>query len=80
MAHFRGTLKGYRGQVSRWGSKDSGLYSNTASWEGSVSVSLWYNEKAKCDYASVALSRHCGAGTQRQLYYGPVSGEPEPKE
>jgi hypothetical protein len=76
MAHFRGTIKGVRGEASRLGTKASGLTANIASWQGAVDVRLWHDEETGQDMAEVSLSLHHGVGTNRVLYSGPVNGEP----
>lgn len=38
MSHFYGTVQGNRGEATRGGSKNSGMDTATASWEGSVQV------------------------------------------
>jgi len=72
MAHFRGTIRGGRGLSSRLGTKNSGLATRAASWQGAVEVTL--TERNGVDWAEVALVHHHGAGTMRTLYDGPVSG------
>lgn len=72
MAHFYGTIQGSRGQASRLGGKASGLSTVAASWQGAVAVKLY--EKDGTDFARVYLTTHNGAGTNRTLYDGPVSG------
>ena len=42
MAQYRGTLKGYRGEASRLGSKMSGLKVSANGWETGVQVELYY--------------------------------------
>ncbi len=80
MAHFYGTLSGSRGQASRLGSKASGLNVVAASWQGAVDVRLWHDEATGTDMCEVSLATHHGAGTQRLLYSGPVSGNrPDPR-
>ncbi len=75
MAQFRGWIQGNRGAASRLGSKTGGLTLNAASWEGAVSVRLWHDQAAGYDYAEISLTKHVnGAGTERLLYKGPVSG------
>lgn len=74
MAHFYGSIQGGRGQATRCGTKNSGYESRAASWEGAVSVNLFYNEDKGEDWASVSLSTHHGQGKNIQLYFGPVSG------
>jgi hypothetical protein len=72
VAHFRGIIRGQRGEASRLGSKASGLDVQAASWQGKVTVHLW--EKNGVDMALVELDQHHGKGTTRTLYNGPVSG------
>jgi|TARA_Y100000310_G_scaffold228936_1_gene231284 hypothetical protein len=75
MAHFRGTIQGARGPASRLGDKGTGLHVNAASWEGAVDVRLY--EAGGVDMAQVYLRKHNGAGVDRVLYDGPVSGGEE---
>ncbi len=74
MAHFYGTVQGSRGEASRLGSKANGLNAHIASWQGAVDVRLWHDSKTGRDMANVYLTRHHGSGTEKSLYYGPVSG------
>lgn len=78
MAHFRGTLQGSRGEASRLGGKDGGLHTTAASWEGGVSVRLFHKDGQ--DWANVQLVKHNGAGTEKILYFGPVSGKRKRKQ
>lgn len=73
MAHFYGTLRGSRGGATRGGTKQSGLTTSTASWEGAVQVQAY--EKNGVDYVMVSLTPWRGAGVNRVLYDGPISGE-----
>lgn len=76
MAHFYGTLEGNRGRATRCGTKGSGVLTQTASWSGAVRVSAWYDEKADRDMVDVSLIQwHNGAGVNRLLYSGPISGK-----
>lgn len=77
MAHFYGSIRGQRGEASRLGGKSSGLTTYAASWQGAVRVSLYYNSATDTDMVDVYLTKHTnGAGTERVLYSGPVSGAP----
>lgn len=78
MARFRGTIRGSGGEASRLGGKDSGLHVTAASWEGAVAVRLYHKDGV--DMAQVRLTKHSGAGTDRVLYNGPVSGLPPRKK
>lgn len=73
MAHFYGCLKGTRGEATRLGGKKSGLVTRAASWQGAVRTELW--EEKGVDFARVELVVHHGAGSNRVLYEGPVSGK-----
>jgi len=75
MAHFCGFVKGRaRTETTRVGSKDSGLTTVAASWEGAVRVSLYAGPNEQ-DYAVVSLIPWEGRGVTRILYDGPVSGK-----
>lgn len=43
MSHFYGTLQGQAGKATRRGSKNSGLTVTAASWDGAVSVDLYFD-------------------------------------
>ena len=72
MAHFYGTLQGNRGEATRMGSKASGLTTYAASWKGAVRVTVYIHDGK--DWVDVSLVQWRGAGTNRTLYNGPVSG------
>lgn len=73
MAHFYGTIQGARGEASRLGHKSSGLSAYAASWQGAVAIQMY--EENGIDKVSVRLTTHHGAGSDRVLYEGPVSGK-----
>jgi hypothetical protein len=77
VSHFYGTLQRSRGEATRCGTKNSGVTTWSASWEGAVHVRLWYDEENDCDMAGVSLQPWHGSGVSRLLYYGPVDGEKE---
>lgn len=73
MAHFYGGVHGNRGGLAtRLGSRESGLSTFAASWQGKVTTELY--EKGGVDYARVALAPHMGCGITQTLYDGPVGG------
>jgi hypothetical protein len=76
MSHFYGTLQGNRSQVTRCGSRASGIEATAASWEGAVNAYVYRDEDLDRDIAVVRLIPWHGAGTSRILYRGPVSGAP----
>lgn len=74
MSHFYGVLNGSRGEATRCGTKSSGMTATAASWQGAVRVTL--REVNGADHAYVELIPWQGAGGNRLLYSGPVSGAP----
>jgi hypothetical protein len=55
MAHFRGTIKGQRGEASRLGGKKSGLSATLNVWDFGVTVHLTHNPDTGVDEASIYL-------------------------
>jgi hypothetical protein len=77
MAHFYGTLDGSRGQATRMGTKNSGLQTVAASWQGAVEVTLHHDDHTQRDYATISLKPWHGAGVHRVLFDNlPVDGAP----
>jgi hypothetical protein len=74
MSHFYATIKGNRGKASRCGSKDSGIETYTASWQGAVHVTISHDIKTGDDIAVVRLVPWKGVGIFNTLYYGPIDG------
>ena len=72
MAHFYGSLQGARGEATRLGGKASGLRTKAASWEGAVSVRLYFDEQNDRDMCEVWLEPHEGRGVRKFIYHGPV--------
>lgn len=71
MAHFCGTLQGSRGEATRMGTKDSGIETYAASWEGAVRVKPFVGPDGR-DWAQVELTTWARAGVEHPLYRGPV--------
>jgi hypothetical protein len=76
MAHFYGTLQGCRGEATRCGSKDSGMSTYCASWEGAVHCEAFIDPDTGMDWVTVTLTPWQGRGTSKLLYSGPISGNP----
>ena len=74
MSQFYGTLQGNRGKASRHGSKSSGITTYAASWGGAVRVEVYEDSTGK-EMARVELVPWHGAGINKLLYEGPVSGK-----
>lgn len=49
MAHFKGTIKGMRKEISRLGSKNSGIKVTANGWNGGIEVYVYYDDKLKKD-------------------------------
>ena len=75
MSHFYGTLQGARGRATRCGTKNSGMTTETASWEGAVRVEVYHDELSDSDRARVSLIPWRGAGVHADLFDGPIGGE-----
>jgi len=74
MAHFYGTLQGARGEVSRCGTKTSGLTTTNASWNGAVTTHIFYDPAIdKNRYIIKQIPWH-GAGITKVLSEG-ILGE-----
>lgn len=78
MSHFYGTLIGNRGEATRCGTKASGITTFAASWAGAVHATVYLRDGV--DWARVSLTAWQGAGVDRLLYDGPVSGAPIPAQ
>jgi hypothetical protein len=55
-AHFRGTVQGNRSEVSRLGSKDSGLLVTANGWDFGVDVSFRFCEETGKDTVRIDLT------------------------
>lgn len=76
MAHFLGTIQGNRGEASRLGTKSSGLHAQIGSWEGGITVNLYYDEFSSRDMVDISFRQWVnGAGINKPIYSGPVSGK-----
>jgi hypothetical protein len=74
MAHFYGILKGNRQEVARRGSRESGLTTVAASWDGCVRVELYAPGDDAADHARITLEpRPQGSvGAKVVIYDGPI--------
>lgn len=70
MAHFYGTLQGNRGETTRCGSKNSGLETWSAGWNGAVRVQLYHRDGQ--DYVRITKQPWQGAGEFKLIYEGPL--------
>jgi hypothetical protein len=55
MSHFYGKLQGSASEVTRCGTKQSGLTSFTAGWKGCIETHVWTNQAGE-DYFRVSLT------------------------
>lgn len=72
MSHFYGTLQGNRGEKTCGGSKDSGLKTYTASWEGAIRVFTYHSKSTDKDMVEIRMVPWQGQGVEVLLYDGPV--------
>lgn len=80
MSHFYGILQGNRGEATRCGSKDSGMETYCASWDGAVRCMAYVDEETGQDFVRVELTQWQGRGTYKVLYNGPISGKSDALE
>jgi hypothetical protein len=77
MAHFYGTLQGNRGRATRGGTKNSGLTTQCASWEGAIECDAWHSKETGKDMVRVSKVTWHGAGEDKLLYEGLIGKSEE---
>lgn len=70
MAHFFGRLNGSRGEVTRLGTRASGMTVEACSWQGKIVVVL--SEVDGVDRFEVRMERHAGRGDYMVIATGEV--------
>ena len=70
MSHFYGTVQGNRGEGTRCGTKDSGMTTYTASWDGAIRCTTYV--KNNVDWVLVEKTKWQGVGEHKILYHGPI--------
>ena len=70
MAHFYGSVQGHSGQVSRLGTKASGLSVLAGSWSGAIDVRIWHDTKKHIDRFEISQVRHHGQGVGELIVSG----------
>ncbi len=71
MSHFYGTLQGNRGEVTRTGSKNSGITTYSASWDGAIRVHV-YMDKDGNDCYRIAQTTWHGYGINEPIAEGKI--------
>lgn len=71
MAHFYGIAASGGGKSTRCGTKDSGMETICASWQGAVRCEAYVDEEGR-DCVRVEKMPWHGAGENRILYDGPI--------
>jgi hypothetical protein len=77
MSHFYGTLQGSRGEATRGGSKDSGMTTYCASWEGAIRCQAVHDKISGKDMVRVEKVTWQGAGENKLLYQGLIGKSEE---
>ena len=72
MGHFRGLIRGGRGDASRLGTKNSGLTVEAASWAGAIKVDLWHHSDGTDKFRVVQTQHVNGAGINELLGEGTI--------
>lgn len=78
MAHFYAEMKGARGATSRLGTKQSGIATSTASYQGCIHTTIEHNATTGKDVVTVRMTPWHGAGTEKLLYRGDIDGRDQP--
>lgn len=71
MSHFYGVLQGDRGDVTRRGTKESGLRTTAASWAGAVVVELYVDAAGRDCYSVGQIPWH-GRGVSVPIATGVI--------
>lgn len=79
MAHFYGTVQGNRGEASRTGSKNSGMGTYCASWNGAIRCFAYINNEG-IDCVRVEKTLWHGEGEYKLLYDGEIGKKEVPEE
>ena len=77
MTHFSATIKGYKGEASRCGTKSSGMLLHVAGWQGAIQVKLSHDDKTRQDLYTVKLMPWRGNGVERILAEGVLDAKIE---
>ena len=77
MSWFYGTVQGNRGEASRGGSKESGLTTYCASWQGAIACYAYVDSKTGKDMVRVEKTTWHGAGEYKLLYEGEIGAASE---
>lgn len=62
MSHFYGTLQGSRGQATRCGTKNSGITTQAAGWQGCIETHIYHDDATGKDMYRVYLTPWQGSG------------------
>jgi hypothetical protein len=77
MSHFYGVLQGSRGQATRCGTKNSGVETTAASWDGAIQVDLRYDEESDKNIYTVSQIPWHGQGVRKIIAEGIVGSVEE---
>ena len=77
MAQYRATIQGMRGEVSRLGTKSSGIHANVDAWDIGVYVSIRYDIALGTDVCTVYLTGGSNGGNHTHIgTYKVINGAP----
>ena len=69
MSHFYGVLNGSRGEITRQGTKASGLNTIAASWKGCITVHVYVDDQGR-DCYRIVQEPWQGAGVHEEIACG----------
>ena len=76
MSHFYGTLNGSHGQATRQGTKESGLKTVAASWNGCITTYLYIDLQGR-DCFVIEQDTWQGVGVQEVIAHGHIGHKKE---
>ena len=73
MAHFYGSMKGGRGEVTRTGTKSSGVHAHVCGWDVGVHTAMLHNSNEEDVVGIQITSGSNGSDKSRTLFLSPLN-------
>lgn len=75
MAHFYGVVQGNRGEATRTGSKNSGMYAEAKGWDLGGAVSTIYSPELSTDVITFCTTRDNGRTSSLVASFAVIDGK-----
>ena len=75
MAHFYGTVQGNRGEATRTGSKNSGMFAEAKGWDLGGTVNAFYNPELGTDVVTFRTTRDNGRNPSLVASFAVIEGK-----